>query len=173
MSKNVGHAQEIITMATFGRPHGIKGYNNLNYHTQEIDSLFGFKNFFIQKNDNPWQQVEVEDLKLIGKKLIIKLHSASDPEQAKTYTHFKLGVLKSELPELSANEQYHFELMGLKVINSQGDFLGYITDIWSNGAHDVFEVKGDISRILPYINQVVLNIDLEQKTMLVEWQHDH
>lgn len=171
--KIADNAEEIIIMATFGRPHGVDGYNNLNIHTQELDSLFNFSNFFIQSPSMNWEKADIEDIKLLGKKVIIKLQSSTSPENAKTYTNYKLGILKTDLPALSKDEHYHCDLIGLNVINSSGKILGKITHIWSNGAHDVFEVKGDITRILPYIMSVVLEVDLEKNTMLVDWQHDY
>ena len=171
--KIADNAEEIITMATFGRPYGLNGYNNLNIHTQELDSLFNFNEFFMQPPNQNWEKADIEDIKLIGKKLIIKLRSNTTPENAKLYTHYSLGILKKDLPVLPKDEHYHCDLIGLNVIHTNGNNLGKITSIWSNGAHDVFEVKGEIARILPYINSVVLEIDLTKKTMLVDWQHDY
>ena len=42
------------------------------------------------------------------------------------------------------------DLVGLEVVNEQGTPLGVVTRTYSNGAHDVIEVAGDRTRLIPW-----------------------
>ena len=70
---------------------------------------------------------------------------------------------------LAEGEYYQFELMGLKVLSSDGDLLGTITEIISTGSNDVFVVHKDDREILvPDLQHVVEQVDLENNTMIVQ-----
>ena len=42
----------------------------------------------------------------------------------------------------------------------------------SNGAHDVMEVKGERTRLLPFVPVYVKKIDLQSRRIDVEWGAD-
>ena len=82
------------------------------------------------------------------------------------------------LPKLKSEEYYWSDLIGLAVKNQQNVDFGNITDVFATGANDVIVVK-DVAksdsgqeRLIPYIAQVILAVDLGAKTMLVDWDSD-
>jgi 16S rRNA processing protein RimM len=50
--------------------------------------------------------------------------------------------------------------------------LGVVTRTYSNGAHDVIEVAGDRTRLIPWVSAVVKEVDLPKGQILVEWGAD-
>lgn len=84
----------------------------------------------------------------------------------------KIFIKKSDLPELPDGEFYWQQLIGLKVVNDVEE-IGVINSILETGANDVLVVKpGELDQadvLIPYTDQVVLQVDLEQGTMQVDW----
>ena len=93
------------------------------------------------------------------------------------------------MPEAEENEYYWSDLIGLRVKNKQDVDFGLIVDVFETGANDVLVVKADAvakeepadktvakekpqERLLPFIATVVLDVDLNAKTMLVDWDAD-
>ena len=62
--------------------------------------------------------------------------------------------------------------MGLEVVNEQGQALGVVRRIFSNGAQDVMELVGDRTRLLPWVAAVVKEVDLLKQRVEVEWGAD-
>ena len=60
----------------------------------------------------------------------------------------------------------------LQVVNQQGAPLGVVTRTYSNGVHDVIEVAGDRTRLIPWVATVVKEVDLPKKRIQVEWGAD-
>ncbi|MDU4623974.1 MAG: ribosome maturation factor RimM [Enterococcus gallinarum] len=81
-----------------------------------------------------------------------------------------LKVSKDELSELTENEYYYHEIIGLTVIDEQARELGKIKEILSPGANDVWVVqrKGKKDALIPYIESVVKQIDLDKGEVLIE-----
>ena len=81
-----------------------------------------------------------------------------------------LKVSKDELSELTENEYYYHEIIGLTVIDAQARELGKIKEILSPGANDVWVVqrKGKKDALIPYIESVVKQIDLDKGEVHIE-----
>ena len=82
----------------------------------------------------------------------------------------------AELPELEEGDYYWSQLEGLRVITKEGILLGKVSQIMETGANDVIVVRaceGSFDReerLIPYSPGThVLNIDLEQQEMVVDW----
>jgi 16S rRNA processing protein RimM len=81
-----------------------------------------------------------------------------------------LRVKESQRGKLEENEFYYNEIVGCEVITDTGEILGKVKEILSPGANDVWVVqrtgKGkDI--LLPYIEDVVKEVDIQEKKIIV------
>ncbi len=50
--------------------------------------------------------------------------------------------------------------------------LGLVEQMTSNGVHDVMEVSGERTRLLPFVPAYVKKVDLQKKRIEVEWGVD-
>ncbi|WP_088069413.1 ribosome maturation factor RimM [Gottfriedia luciferensis] len=86
---------------------------------------------------------------------------------------FKNGILKitdDQLHELDKNEFYYHEVIGCVVETIDGEEIGKIKEILSPGANDVWVIqrKGQKDALIPYIEQVVKEVDVENKKVKIE-----
>jgi 16S rRNA processing protein RimM len=96
----------------------------------------------------------------------------NDRDAAFTCKGKQVAVPKATLPELEDNEYYWSDLIGLEVKNQQGVGFGKVADVFETGANDVVVVKGKIERLIPFIAQTILEVSLDNQTMLVDWDED-
>jgi 16S rRNA processing protein RimM len=107
-----------------------------------------------------------------GGHIRIKFPGCDNPETARLYGNLLIGVTRDQLSALSLGEHYWSDLEGLAVTNKAGILLGKVSHLFSTGANDVLVVKGDRERLLPYINDVVIEVDPEKNQMIVDWDAD-
>lgn len=90
--------------------------------------------------------------------------------QVEEFRDGTLKIAEDQQGELAENEFYYHEIIGLEVFDEHGTDLGQITEILSPGANDVWVVKqkGRADILLPYIESVVKQINLENKRVDVE-----
>ena len=70
---------------------------------------------------------------------------------------------------LSPGSYYHFQILDMEVWTLSGELLGAVTDILSTGSNDVYVVsKGGSETLLPAIQDVVLDVDLEKGRITVD-----
>ena len=110
--------------------------------------------------------------KVHGATVVGKLAGVETREQALALKGRAVAVRRETLPEPEQGRYYLADLVGLEVLNEQGRALGVVTRTYSNGAHDVIEVAGDRTRLIPWVAAVVKAVDLAQRKVQVEWEAD-
>lgn len=177
MSTTPATAEDLVVLGKIVSVHGVKGDVKVYSFTDPISNVLDYRRWTLRR-DNEVKQVEVASGRLQGKVLVAKLKGLDDREVARTYAGFEICVARSELPELSDDEFYWYQLEGLKVIDQAGQLLGKVDHLFETGANDVVVVKpctgslDDRERLLPYTEQCVLSIDLSAGEMQVDWDAD-
>ena len=77
---------------------------------------------------------------------------------------------KEHLVELPEGRYYIFDIIGLEVQDTKGNVLGTVTDVLQPGANDVYVVSkdGEPDQLFAAIEEVVKDIDVENKLMIVD-----
>ena len=101
--------------------------------------------------------------------LILGFEGVALPEQAAKYTGKTIFVRAEDRPLLPEGEYYHHQIVGLNVTDDTGRMLGVVTEILETGANDVYVVVDESGRevLIPALKEVLLEINLEQKSMQV------
>lgn len=157
-------------------PYGVYGWLKVLPDTEVIDGLLDYDKWWIGKQDQ-WREVIIEQAKIHNDVLVVKLAGIEDRDQALACKGLQVAVPRDALPEPEENEYYWSDLIGLAVKNQQGVDFGQVTDVFETGANDVLVVKtgkeaGNIERLIPFIDQTVIEVDLLAKIMLVDWDAD-
>jgi 16S rRNA processing protein RimM len=149
-------------------PYGVLGWLKIHPDTEVLDGLLDYKTWWIGKDDD-WRELRVESAKIHNDVLVAKLQNVNDRDAAFACKGKQVAVLRALLPKLKKNEYYWSDLIGLAVKNQQHVDFGKITDVFATGANDVIVINGERERLIPYTAQVILEVDLSAKTMLVDW----
>lgn len=155
----------------FGSVYGVKGWLKVISFTEPKANILDLMPWFINKN-NQWQLIAITDSRIQGKNIIVKIANIDERELAKNYTNIEIAIDTEQLPKLPKGEYYWSELEGLTVMNSAGNNLGQVDHILATGAHDVLVVKNHCEHLIPYIDKVIMNIDLTNKFITVDWDTD-
>jgi 16S rRNA processing protein RimM len=111
----------------------------------------------------------VERVNAAGRQLRLKLSGIDDRDAAGTLRGAFLTVPESALGPAGEDRYYRYQLIGLRVVSTQGDEIGEITDVFSTGSNDVFVTKTPRGEaLIPAVDDVVQNIDLEAGTVTIE-----
>ena len=110
-----------------------------------------------------------------GEVLTAKLNQIEKELTVTSYrTHKGFHMLKFEgidnindIEYLKENEFYYSDIIGCTVFDDEQQPIGRITSIFETGANDVWVVKGDKEYLIPYIADVVKEVDVENKTVII------
>ena len=77
----------------------------------------------------------------------------------------ELTVLRDELPSPEPGSYYVADLVGLEVVEADGERLGVVTDVLPGVANDALEL--DTGLLLPLVEDCVRDVDLVQSRVVV------
>lgn len=165
--------REFIDVGEVTGVFGVKGWIKVFSFTQPRENILDYSPWFLQKGKEI-KEVKVVDGRRQGKLVIALLENVNDCDTAAMLAGWKILIDKGQLPEAQDGEYYWADLVGLRVENDQGIALGVVDHLLETGANDVLVVKdGKTERLIPFLQQhTVLNIDLEQRLMIVDWDPD-
>ena len=157
---------------------GIKGWVKVYSYTDPATNILDYKEWYIHQNGE-WKRFKVKQGKLQGKGLAAALEGVTDRDQALALSQCDIGIPESELPEPEEDEHYWFQLEGLNVVTTQDQLLGQVKELFdSGGGNQVLTIKpceGSIdkrSRMMPYVSEYILEVDLDAGVIQVDWDPD-
>ena len=159
-----------VIVGRFGKTCGIHGWIRIYSFIEPHEEIFLLRPWFIKRKS--WEKMIIEDAKTHGSNLIVKLPGCNNPEDAQVYVNLDIAIEREQLPQLPRGEYYWSELEGLRVVNAEGVDFGKVDHLMETGANDVLVVVGEQRRLVPYISNVVLNVDLKEKIITVDWNAD-
>jgi 16S rRNA processing protein RimM len=182
VSADSGVPADLLVVGRLTAVYGLKGWLKVYSYTEPMENIFEYKTCLVNRQ-GVWQPVEIEAGRPHGKGLVLKLRGVDNPELGASYASCDLAVPLAELPALPQDEYYWRQLVGLQVIVDHPErgrlALGRIDHLMETGANDVLVVRGDEQsidrreRLIPYLpDRVVLEIDLAEQTMRVDWDPD-
>lgn len=158
---------EFLEVGKIINTHGLRGdvkvipWTDMPEDFEEIPVVY-----IRRKNDN--EQLTVSKIKYQKNNLIVKFKELNDINQAEKYKGLVLYANREDLWELEEGVYYIADLIGLDVYDESGK-IGVLADVFNTGANDIYEVhrEGKKNLLLPVIDEVVREIDLENKRITV------
>jgi 16S rRNA processing protein RimM len=93
---------------------------------------------------------------------LLHLDGISDRTAAEACRGSYLKIREGDLKSLPDGRYYHFQILGLEVVTDDGRGLGKVEEVLPTGGNLVLVVKGTEGEVLlPFIDDVVLQVDLE------------
>lgn len=165
-----------ITMGKIGSPYGITGELVLHHYANSIQQLLKYERWWIKKtNQDHWNLLKDEQVFRVGQdKIVIKIPQVDTREVAQSYVNAQIGVLREDFPKLE-DEYYWIDLIGLVVVNHQGQRLGEVDHLFDTPANDVMVVKSsdDQQILIPFVDVYIKNVDFDNKMIQVYWCDDY
>jgi len=154
-------------------PYGVKGWVRIEPYGAVPDGLKAHSSWWIGRNGD-WRERKVAECVLQhGTSLVARLDGCVERDAALALKGSEIALEREALPRNADNEFYWADLVGLKVVNMQDEELGALAGLFETGAHPVMRVvKGKTERLLPFVEQVVRQVDMAGGRIRVEWELD-
>ena len=179
---------DLIELGAVSEAQGLQGQVKVRPHSSEPVALLSSKAVWlsiIPRRDAgvsasveqaSLTQYKVKSAKMHSGNVVMALEGISDRDQALTLKGARILVARDAFPKADSDSYYWVDLIGCSAFNLQNEALGEVIDVTENGAHGVIAI-GDasskaIKQLVPFVKEVVQNVDLANKTITLDWQSD-
>lgn len=164
----------MVIMGRVVAAQGLLGWVKVQAFTEHLDTLIDYDTWQLGNDTHPWREFKVLECKPHTKVLVARLEGVTDRTAAEKCKGLLIAVPRSSLPKEGEDEYYWSDLIGLNVVNLQGESLGKVDNLLDMGANDVMCVRNDKGEILiPFLSHVVQQVSLDEKLIRVDWQADY
>jgi 16S rRNA processing protein RimM len=159
----------MVVMGRIRAPHGLKGWIKVQPFTQEIEGLLDYPEWWVG-GDGHWQQHRISESAVHGSVVVARLEGFTDRDAAAELRGRDVAVPRAAMPENREGEFYWNDLLGMEVVHRNAARLGLVTKILETGANTVLVVQGEKELLVPFIEDVIVDVDLKAKKLIVDWE---
>lgn len=150
-------------------PFGIQGWVKVRTYTESPDGLARYPAWWL-RTQSGWRSARLEDFKVRPAAVTAKLAGVDDRSGAECLRGQDVAVSREEFGKAGKGEHYWVDLVGLAVVNLQGEALGQVEDLMRTGGADVLVVRGERERLIPFVPEYVQGVDREARRITVDWE---
>jgi 16S rRNA processing protein RimM len=169
---------DLIQVGYVAGAYGLRGGLRVTPFSTDADALLNVKTWWIDKP--ALRPVEVRGAKYHSGDVTATLVGLGGRDEAEALKGAAVQVSRSDFPQLTDDEYYWTDLIGLDVVNLQGESLGTVADMMHNGAQSILRIAQNAGpdekpaeRLVPFVEQFVKTVDLKTRLITVDWGLDY
>ncbi len=171
---------------------GIKGWVRIQPHGADTEALLTANTWFLQPPEARFARgfeafsgcvrVTVAEVKTHRDGVVARFEGMDDRNLAEALKGVRICLPRSAFPATPEGEYYWVDLIGLEVINRQGEFMGVVRDLMPTGPHSVLVLEHTetvdgkahtAERMIPFVAAYVDGVDQQARRITVDWQKDY
>lgn len=164
---------DFLHMAKIVGVHGVKGTVKVHSYAESISAFNPGDPVSLKSSAGEIKAYTIEWVKPHHRVLLIKFSEINNRNSSELLVGSVLLMGRENFPDPDEGTYFWNDLIGLTVLTLQDEILGRVTSIIQTGSNDVYVVKksdadSGAEILIPALESVVIEIDLEQKTMRVD-----
>ena len=154
--------------------HGIKGEVKCKPVDLEMEQFHHLERVYLETSG---KGLTISNIRMVRDFVYLTFQNHHHIDQVLPYKNDYLIIYSDITHSLPKDHYYVSDLIGVKVYNETDQYLGSITNVHQTGANDVYELDHNSHRLIPAIKQVIIDINMAEKTMKVKlleglWDED-
>lgn len=187
---------DAVEVGKVGEAWGIKGWFKVHAFAADPQALFSSRRWFVRPPlptgmSRPGAAsssfptfLRIAQVKEHGETVVAQAEGVDDRSMAEALRGARLFVDRGSFPTAGEGEFYWVDLMGLTVVNRQGESLGVVRGLLDTGAHSVLRVGAPIAegaadepsadeRLIPFVAAYIDDVSLPERRITVDWGLDY
>jgi len=173
---------------------GVKGWIRIQPFAADPQALFSTRRWFLQPPEagaGPKRPpsaaaaalptlptlLKISQVKHHSDGVIAKPAEVEDRNGAEALRGARVFVSRASFPTADPDEYYWVDLIGLAVVNLQGESLGTVSGLIDTGPHSVLRIVPEgadpkdtaAERLVPFVAAYVADVSLADKRITVDW----
>jgi 16S rRNA processing protein RimM len=158
-----------IAVARVQRVHGLRGEVRLAPYGA-LDGLRPGSEAVVTLADGRERRLVVDGARRHPAGRLVKFRGIDDAGAAGALVGADVGLPRAAAPDLPADTYYHYDILGLRVVTTDGEELGAVAEVWPAPGNDVYVVRGPRGEwLMPAAKALVAAVDLAGGCLVVRW----
>lgn len=162
---------DCFRIGLFLRPHGVRGEVKLLSLTDDPGRFSQVSDAYIEYREDDYRPIRVLSARSLGDGFaIVRINGIDTMDQAETLRDKYLCVDREHAVKLPEDTYFIKDLIGCRVISTDGSELGIMDDVYETNANDVYVVKGEGTKRLsvPALRRLLSRVDIGNKLIVFD-----
>lgn len=160
--------EQFLQVGVISSTHGVRGEVKVFPTTDDAKRFKKLKSVILDTGRER-MPLEVESVKFFKQFVILKFKGIDNINDIEKYKGKSLLVDRKHAVKLQKDEYFVADMIGMDIFTEDGTFFGVLKDVMETGANDVYVIDskehGEV--LIPAIRQCILDVDVEQRKMVV------
>jgi 16S rRNA processing protein RimM len=174
---------------------GLKGWIKVQPFADDPQALFSTRRWFLLPSEKDGVSrpatvagsvpslLKITQVKDHGEVVVALAQEVPDRTAAEALRGARVFIGRASFPTPEPDEFYWVDLIGLSVVNREGESLGTVAGLIDTGPHSVLRVTPDTvaegvsaqeaERLIPFVGVYVDDVSLERRLITVDWGLDY
>jgi len=171
---------------------GVKGWVRIQPFAADPQALFSSRRWFLKppEANGPKRPasagaipstLKISQVKHHGDGVVALAQDVDGREAAESLRGARIFIARSSFPSADPDKFYWVDLIGLSVVNLQGETLGTVTGLIDTGPHSVLRIVPEgadpkdeaTQRLVPFVGAYVSDVSLPDRRITVDWGLDY
>ncbi|MER3523944.1 MAG: 16S rRNA processing protein RimM [Ignavibacteria bacterium] len=158
----------LIAVGKIVKAFGIHGDVVIAPMTDDLRRFTRLQRVFVGRDEHAVIETQVSRVVLEGRGVRVQLTDHPTRTEAERLVGALLFVAESDAVKPEPGSYFIHDLIGLRVIDTNGNDVGMLTDVLKYPASDVYVIDRQGSEVMiPAVKDFIKNIDLDRRTMTV------
>lgn len=188
MSADAPRAERRVTLGRIAGVYGVKGWVKVVSSTRPEAGILRYPRWWLSRAGGAeGYEARLMEGRVHGAGLVALLSRSDgtaieDRDEAARLVGAEIAVPRSALPPTKADEVYLIDLVGLAVTSVEGEPLGTVESVTSNGAQDVLVLRDaakldedgkSVQRLIPFVRgPIIESVSLDANRIVAHWSPD-
>ena len=190
LTADAGWPEDAVEVGIVVDAWGLKGWIKVKPFASDPQALFSSRRWFLKPSEKAGvlrpatfvkalpHLLRITQVKQQGDVVVALAQEVPDRDAAEALRGARVFIGRSSFPTAGTDEYYWVDLIGLNVVNRQGETLGTVAGLLDTGPHSVLRVApvGAVDeageRLIPFVAAYVDAVSLEQRLITVDWGLD-
>jgi 16S rRNA processing protein RimM len=151
---------------------GVRGWVKVFSETSPREQILHYDPWILRQQGGE-RVCRVKQGRRQGKSVVVQLEGYADRTTAEALLGAEIYILPGQREPLDHDEYYWSDLIGCQVSNQQQELLGEVDHLLETGANDVLVVKRhNRQQLIPFTDPWIVSIDIENQSIVVDWESD-
>ena len=150
---------------------GVGGWVKVRTFTETAASLADYEEWIVHTREG-WRTIPLEGFEVHSKGPVAKLAGCADRDAADALRGAEVAIPREAMGDAGEGSLYWVDLVGLEVVNVDGERLGRVEELFEAGDTSVMVLKDADAKevMIPFVAAYVKAVDPQAKRITVDWK---
>lgn len=190
MAPHPGWPDDAVEVGRVADAWGVKGWIKVQPFSNSPEALLAAREWFLAPTEGlagpkpaaaaaPLPALlQVTSARRHGDAVVAAAEQVPDRNAAEALKGARVFVSRASFPPADPDEYYWVDLIGLTVLNREGERLGEVAGLVETGPQTVLRIVDatgaePVERLVPFVGAYVDTVDLAQRRITVDWGLDY